>query len=66
MKTFTTEHEARIAVEAVLKNNPGCVVDEIHVDSETDHNWYITVLTPTVPRKIIFKCKWSSPIIKFK
>lgn len=63
MKHFTTEHEARAAVDAVMKQYPGAHIEEIHVDSKTDHNWYILI---HYGGRSIFKCKWSSPIIRFK
>jgi len=67
MKTFTTEHEARAAVEDAMKQWPGSKIKEVHVDSNTDHNWYVYVYRQLeCGREILFKCKWSSPIIRFK
>ena len=66
MKHFTTEHEARAAIKDVIKRNPGCEVYEAHVDSKNDRNWYVYIKTPGNEPRIIFRCKWSSPIIKFK
>ena len=62
MKHFTTEHEARQAVAAVMKRYPDAKIDEIHVDSTTDHNWYILI---HYNGRTLFKCKWSSPIVRF-
>ena len=61
-----TETEARNAVKAVLKRFPGAHVHEIHVDSATDHNWYILIKAPPPDDRVLYRCKWSSPIIRFK
>ena len=66
MKHYTTEHEARKAVADVMKNHPGARVEEIHIDSATSHDWYIAIISPAPYNKVIFKCKWDSPIIKFQ
>jgi hypothetical protein len=63
MRTFTTEHEARKAVEDVMKRYPDATIEEIHIDSRTDHNWYILI---HYNGRTLWKCKWSSPIIKFR
>ena len=59
---FKTEHEARQVVEAKMKRYPDAKIDEIHVDSATDHNWYILI---HYNGRTLFKCKWSSPIVRF-
>ena len=68
MRYFTTETEARAAIKEVVKQYPGCEVNEVHVDSPTDHNWYVFVVRRTSEggKEMLFRCKWSSPIIQFK
>ena len=62
MIKFTTESEARAAVAAVMAKFPDAKIDEIHVDSKTDHDWYILV---HYNGRTLFKCKWSSPLVRF-
>ena len=67
MKHFTTEHEARAAIEAVQKDNPGSIINEVHVDSDKFHNWYVYVWVKVEgKRRILFRCTWSSPIVRFE
>lgn len=68
MNKFTTAHEAQEAIKRVTKANTGCEVHEVHNDVGSDRNWYVYVLVPLEDgkKKCIYRCKWSSPIVRFK
>jgi hypothetical protein len=63
MIEYKTETEARAAVEQQMRKYPDARCDEVHVDSLTTHDWYVFI---TYGKRLLWKCKWSSPIIRFK